>query len=177
MGSTRRSKRLAGGEPSAEKSTKRRRRPNTSTIAAFDNQQHTLTKRTKGKRKAKPSRTPEVLKSLFPTPLKAKQTLINITSSPPNIPFISLSRPPRNKRATTPPPSSPFNLTNKGKVPYNVTLIITLVINKIIKENDGICINLDINDVFRKTLDDLHCRGTKGEYSASRLRWVSHVLK
>jgi hypothetical protein len=159
MESNRRSKRLASNAPAAEKSSKRLRRPNTSSMAAFDKQKTTVLSRAKGKRKAKRPQAP--IPPIEPEPTlpvhpKSNTARPPTPSSPANAPESSPARQPRSKRANAPAPSSPFNPQSMGKAPHNVTLTITPVIDKQVKENDGILVNIDINSPFRNSLEDLH---------------------
>ena len=126
------SKRLLGEEPSAEKVTKRARKPNANTLDAFLVKQAPIRRKTTGKRKDTKISGPsqDIL-----LPEKTLVSLIPIPSTPSISPpapssLIHLTLIPLRKRANAPPPSSLFNSNNKGKIPYNISLIIILIINR-----------------------------------------------
>jgi hypothetical protein len=152
------SKRLLGEEPSAEKVTKRARRPNANTLDAFSVQQALVRKQNTGKRKVlKASGLPQDV----PLPEKTPVSPIPISSTPgipppaPSSP-IHLTPIPLRKRANAPPPSSPFDPNDEGKMPHSVSLIITPIIDGLRKSDAGICTHLNINDVFRNDLETLY---------------------
>ena len=152
------SKRLLGEESSAEKVTKRARKPNANTLDAFSAKQAPVRRKTTGKRKDTKVSGPsqDVL-----LPEKTPVSPIPIPSTPgipPPAPssLTHLTPIPLRKRANASPPSSPFDPNNEGKMPHNMSLMIIPIINGSRKSNAGICIYLNINDVFRDDLEALH---------------------
>ena len=122
------SKRLLGEQPSGEKTTKRLRKPNTNTLDAFSAQQAPVHRRKTGKRRV--IKAPELPKPV-PRGKKVPATPILISSTPggaPSSPTPSTPVPAR-RRANAPPPSSPFDLSEEGKKPLYVALMITPVID------------------------------------------------
>jgi hypothetical protein len=152
------SKCLLGEEPSAEKVTKRARKPNANTLDAFSAKQAPIRRKTTGKRKDTKVSGPsqDIL-----LPEKTPVSLIPIPSTP-GIPLpapsslIYLTLIPLYKRANAPSPLSPFNPNNEGKIPYNMSLIIILIINRSCKSNTGIYIYLNINNIFYNNLKALY---------------------
>ena len=151
------SKRLLGEEPSAEKVTKRARKPNANTLDAFSAKQAPVRRKTTGKRKDTKvyGSSQDVLLQektpVSPIPIPSTPGTPLAPSSPVHITPI-----PLRKRANAPPPLSPFDPNNEGKMPHNISLIIILIINRSRKSNAGICTYLNINNVFRDNLKALH---------------------
>jgi hypothetical protein len=155
------SKRLLGEEPSAEKVTKRARKPNANTLDAFSTKQVPVRKQNTGKRKGtklrklpKDDLPPEKLPA---TPIAISSTSGGLPGGPP-APSSPIQLTPvlARKRANAPPPSSPFDPNNEGKIPHNVTLMITPIIDGSRKSDAGICTHLNINDIFRDDLETLN---------------------
>ena len=151
MPTGRRSKRLQGEDPSAEKPAKRARKANSHTLAEFSKKQALVRQQNTGKRQGKRPRVPAQ------SPKKVLETPIPISSTPASPPsrVVDTTPVPKSKRAAAPPPSSPFNPSEEGKNPHYVSLIITPVMDGLRKESNGICYNLDINNVFRKSYEEL----------------------
>jgi hypothetical protein len=151
------SKRLLGEEPSAEKVTKRARKPNANTLDAFSAKQAPVRRKTTGKRKDTKVSGPsqDVLLQektpVSPIPIPSTPGTPPAPSSPVHITPI-----PLRKRANAPPPLSPFDPNDEGKMPHNVSLMIIPIIDGSRKSDAGICIYLNINDVFRDDLEALH---------------------
>ena len=161
MPTSRRSKRLASNEPLAEKPLKRVHKPNSQTIDAFLKSQTPVqptirpqnTKRRRNIKASKLQKASRPSKKAPTTPIPISSTL----SSPPptesaqNTP-LSL---PQTKRTNAPTPSSPFDPKEEGKAPHNVSLIITLIIDDSRKTNYGICLNINLNFIYRELFKDL----------------------
>jgi hypothetical protein len=127
------------------------------TLDAFSAKQAPVRRKTTGKRKDTKVSGPsqDVLLQektpVSPIPIPSTPGIPLAPSSPAHITPI-----PLRKRANAPSPSSPFDPNNEGKIPHNISLIITLIINGSRKSNTGICIHLNINDVFRDNLKALY---------------------
>jgi hypothetical protein len=152
------SKRLLGEEPSAEKVTKRARKPNANTLDAFSAKQAPVRRKTTGKRKdtkvSGPSQDVLLPEKIPVSPIPIPST----PGIPPSAPSSPIHLTPilLRKRVNAPPPSSPFNPNDKGKMPHNVSLIIIPIIDGSCKSDTGIYIYLNINNVFRNDLKALH---------------------
>jgi hypothetical protein len=161
MGTTptsRRSRRLAGVAPAAKIRPSRKRQPNTHTLDAFckkqAQKQSSIRLRGTGNRKI--SRNSELPNS-GKSPKDVPTTPIEILTSPgaPSQSSPYLTPAPARKRATAPPPSSPFNPNDEGKLPHNVSIIITPIMDGSRKGDASICLNIDINNTFRVGLQKL----------------------
>jgi hypothetical protein len=155
MGTTptgRRSRRLAGAQPLAEKPLKRACIPSTRSLDAFSTKQRSVVQlvrvRKTGKRKVT---VPETI----PLPERIPTTLIPVPST---FSCLIVSSPIRVTLALckkAPLFTSPFNLNDKRKNFYNVVFIIIPVIDSSCKVDTRIYYTLDINDVFYKSLENL----------------------
>ena len=151
------SKRLLGEEPSAEKVTKRARKPNANTLDAFSVKQAPVRRKTTGKRKDTKVSGPsqDVLLQektpVSPIPIPSTSGTSPALSSP-----VYITPIPLYKRVNAPPPLSPFDPNNKGKMPYNISLIIIPIIDRSYKSDTGICIYLNINNIFCNNLKALY---------------------
>jgi hypothetical protein len=151
------SKRLLGEELSAKKVTKRARKPNANILDAFSAKQAPIRRKTTGKRKDIKVSGPSqdiLLQEKIPVSLIPISSTSGTFSAPSSPIYITLI--PLRKRANTSPPLFPFNPNNKRKMPYNISLIIILIINRSRKSNTGICIYFNINNVFRNNLKVLY---------------------
>ena len=158
MPSGRRSKRLAACPPEGGLPAKRRVKPNSYTLAEFLKQQ-SLTRQDKRPKK----RAPKPPEPTPPCPLKrsARGTLIKVSSSPtkpvpPSSPPVPDGTPLLVRKRAAAPRSSPFDPSHEGKLPHRVSIYITPVIDGNHKEEDVVLNNIDINDPFRASLDDLY---------------------
>src|SRR6266536_2939499 len=159
MSSDRRSKRLLGEPPFAEQITKRPRKPNTHTLAAFSSEQPPIRRGKRSKRST--SKPPE------PTPAPIKKGKVPETPNiiPPNeLHSSSLLRssPPISIQSSSPVPlrqkrgPSPFDPSREGKLPHYVSILVTPVMDGKRKTDNVIPHSIDINNVDRADLDDLH---------------------
>jgi len=162
MAATRSSWRLKGASPPVTQSTKRARKVNTNTVAAFSKKQTPIQSRGVGKRKD--PKTDERIKALK----KVLAALDKILAAP--FPPTKITKPSveptalstqvtptktRKKPETTPAKAS-FNPTIEGDHPYNISLIITTVIGNSRKLDVVLYQNYNINDIFRDSLDKLY---------------------
>ena len=165
MPPARRSKRVLGEAADQVSSTKRRYKPRTSSLAAFD-ASRPLQKQSRGRygnrKQGKPSNPPSpILPSPAPTS-KARGTTIEInTSSPqPSSPITSsITATPFTqitKQARKQPLAPPFDLTYMfDKDPHHVSICITPNMEGKRKDKDQILLGLDLNDFNKASFQDL----------------------
>jgi len=157
MSSARRSKRLGGKAPGPEPPAKRQVRPNPHTLAEFSNTQSPVRHRkVPQKRRPRPiAGTPPPTKRgrAHSTPIKLSSTPTLVPSSPPT--YDDSPLPARQKRPQAPPPSSPFDPNCEGKRAHHVVLYTTPVIDGNRKEKDVVINSININDIFRPSLEKL----------------------